>query len=326
MTTNREKITPNAFVRQGHSHPKRSLRPGTPHPVGRSSFQASSIFLPGEPHPRQAQPPARATARRGARYDVAFRVGNADVRAPAISLPQIDLTQPRWVSAALTLVLGFMLLMMWSSSIFTAGPATVHGNVRISADEINSMLGVSGKSIVQAVPSQIAANLRTAFPDLRSAVVQVGLPNRLSVTVVERTPLLAWTQNSTAVWIDADGVAFPPRGEVQGLVQVSADGSPTNVQNDPNAPGYDKKFIDPAMVQVILGLAPYNTSGTPMVYDPQYGIGWQDPHGWSVYFGQSTDDIDSKLIVYQAIVNSLTRQGTQPTLISLEYLDAPFYK
>ena len=30
--------------------------------------------------------------------------------------------------------------------------------------------------------------------------------------------------------------------------------------------------------------------------------------------------------VYQAIVDTLTSQGIQPSLISVEYLDAPFYK
>jgi len=63
-----------------------------------------------------------------------------------------------------------------------------------------------------------------------------------------------------------------------------------------------------------------------MVYDTTYGLGWQDAHGWQVYFGQNTDDIPMKLKVYQAIVDTLTNKGIRPTLISVEYLDAPFYK
>ena len=63
-----------------------------------------------------------------------------------------------------------------------------------------------------------------------------------------------------------------------------------------------------------------------MIYDPKYGMGWQDPHGWSVYFGQNTQDIAMKEKVYQAILDTITKQGIQPTLISVEYLDAPFYK
>ena len=80
------------------------------------------------------------------------------------------------------------------------------------------------------------------------------------------------------------------------------------------------------MVQAILTLAPKIPAGMPMIYDPNYGMGWQDARGWSVYFGQTTRDVPMKLVVYQSIVDSLTSQGIQPTLISVEYLDAPFYK
>ena len=39
-----------------------------------------------------------------------------------------------------------------------------------------------------------------------------------------------------------------------------------------------------------------------------------------------TQDIEMKKTVYQAIMDSFSRQGIQPTLISVAYLDAPFYK
>jgi hypothetical protein len=79
-------------------------------------------------------------------------------------------------------------------------------------------------------------------------------------------------------------------------------------------------------VQAIITLAPQIPPGAPMIYDPGYGMGWQDPRGWSVFFGQDTQDIEMKKNVYQAITDLLSRQGIQPTLISVAYLDAPFYK
>jgi len=63
-----------------------------------------------------------------------------------------------------------------------------------------------------------------------------------------------------------------------------------------------------------------------MIFDPVYGMGWQDPRGWTVYFGQDSQDIPMKTVVYNAIVDTLTQQGVQPSLISVEYLNAPFYK
>jgi cell division protein FtsQ len=183
-----------------------------------------------------------------------------------------------------------------------------------------------GEPIFKAVPAQIEANLHTAYSDLASIKVKVGFPNHITVDVVERMPVLAWYQNGVVTWIDASGVAFTPRGYVQGLIQVAATGAPTKIPLDTSHPIYDQKFITPEMVQAMTVLAQDVPAGMPMTFDPVYGMGWQDPRGWSVYFGQDAKDISMKKNVYQAIVDTLLLQGVQPTLISVEYLNAPFYK
>ena len=256
-------------------------------------------------------------------YDIAFSLGRADVRAPALTIPQMG---PRWISAALTVLLGFMLYTMWTASTFTVAAAEVRGNQRLVSEEVNAMLGLAGQPIFKAFPAQIETDLRTAFPDLASVKVHVSLPNHIIVDVVERTPILIWHQAGAVTWIDANGVAFMPRGEVQGLIQVASTGTPAKVQNDTTKLLFDQPFIAPEIVKAMVALSPYLPAGVSMTYDPQYGMGWQDPRGWSVYVGQSTQDIPMKLVVYQAIVDTFIRQGIQPTLISVEYLDAPFYK
>jgi len=256
-------------------------------------------------------------------YDLAFSLGRADVRAPALNIPQLG---PRWISAALTLLLGFMLYTMWTASTFTVSAAEVRGNQRLSSEDVNSMLGLAGQPIFKALPARIETNLRTAFPDLASVKVHVSLPNHIIVDVVERMPILVWYQAGAVTWIDANGVAFMPRGEVQGLIQVASTGTPPKVPSDTNKLLLDQPFIAPELVKAMVALSPYLPAGVSMTFDPQYGMGWQDPRGWSVYVGQSTQDIPMKLVVYQAIVDTFIRQGIQPTLINVEYLDAPFYK
>jgi cell division septal protein FtsQ len=219
-----------------------------------------------------------------------------------------------------------MLYTMWTASPFTVKTAEVRGNQRLGATEINAVLGVSGQPIFKAIPAQIEANLYTAYSDPESVKVRVLFPNRITVDVLERTPVLAWYQNGSVTWIDANGVAFTPHGEVPGLVQVAANGAPTQVPLDPALPLYTQKFIAPEMVQALLALAPVVPAGMPMIFDPQYGMGWQDPRGWTVYFGQNTKDIPMKKDVYNSIVDTLTLQGVQPSLISVAYLNAPFYK
>jgi hypothetical protein len=226
----------------------------------------------------------------------------------------------------MTLFLIFVLYTMWTASTFTVNTADLHGNLRLSTQEVNSMLGMIGQPVFKAIPAQLEASLRNAFSDLASVRVIVGLPNRISVYVVERNPLLAWTKDGVVQWIDSSGVAFPPRGDVQGLVTVTASGDPVQPTQDLTQPAYQHIYIDPAMVQALITMAPYVPAGMTMAFDRVYGMGWQDPRGWTVYFGQTTKDIPTKLSVYQAVVDTLTRQGIQPSLISVEYLNAPFYK
>ena len=327
----------------------------------RQAYRTGSVLLPVESHPATRRIPVssskgRKTAGNGSwsqskakkaqsqmgilkpvkqasgqnGYDFAFtlktgtgNLGRTTVHAPAFNLPQLG---PRWISAGLTLLLGLVLYTMLTSNSFIVKGADVSGNQRLDAAQVGDALGVTGQPIFNAIPSQIETNLRTAFPDLAGVTVKVGLPNRIYLSVVERTPILLWSQGDKITWIDSNGVSFMPRGNVPGLIPIAANGNPPQVSEDSNHSAYGQAFISPAMVQAILTLHPQVPAGSPMIYDPKYGMGWQDPRGWSVYFGQNTQDIPMKLKVYQAILDTITKQGIQPTLISVEYLDAPFYK
>lgn len=332
MTTLQKTSRAN-FVRQRRTSKTRPVRaPQQAGQTARKIYHSSSVYLPLEPRPisqrvkRNTQSiatgrPVKKMQRNG--YDIAFTLGRTDVRAPALILPQFG---SRWISAGLTLLLSFILFTMWTASTFTVMAAEVHGNQRLGATDVNAMLGMIGQPIFKAVPAQIEDNLRTAFPDLEYVKVRVGFPNHITVDVIERTPVIIWSQNGSNMMIDASGVAFPQRGDASSLVRVTANGTPEQVPPDPSLSIYDQKFIAPEIVQALTVLAPDVPAGMPMIFDPQYGMGWQDPRGWTVYFGQNTKDIPMKKVVYQAIVDTLTLQGVQPSLISVEYLNAPFYK
>ena len=258
-------------------------------------------------------------------YDSVLSLGRTTLRAPSISLPRLG---SRWASAALTLVLGLMVYTMWTANTFKVSAADVTGNERLQTADVTQMLGVVGQPIFTVIPSTIEQNLRTAFPDLKSVSVQVAFPNHIRVTVVERVPVLAWYQDGKTTWIDANGFSFTPRGDVPGLVQIAANSVPPTLAAPAGSqPSINEQaFISPDMVQAILTLAPQIPPGSPMIFDPNYGMGWQDGRGWSVYFGQTTQDMPMKLKVYQSILDTFSKQGTQPTLISVAYLDDPFYK
>jgi hypothetical protein len=55
-------------------------------------------------------------------------------------------------------------------------------------------------------------------------------------------------------------------------------------------------------------------------------MGWKDNRGWEVYFGQNSGEMTLKLRIYQALQDDLTKKGITPSLISVAYPDAPFYR
>ena len=65
---------------------------------------------------------------------------------------------------------------------------------------------------------------------------------------------------------------------------------------------------------------------TVLVYDSEHGLGWNDPNGWEVFFGDEDQEMDMKLLVYQALVEHLQSEGIQPAMISVEYVHAPYYR
>jgi len=331
MTTYKQTAPRAEFVRQRRpSRNPRQVRDTASrhtarHPAEAPARRASplaSLFLPVEPRvdPRRRQARTRAGTRN--HYEFTFSAANARVRTPGITLPQFN---PRWISAVLTAILVFALYTLWSSSTFIVNGAEISGNLRLGATEINASMHLVGKPIFAAVPAQIESALRADYPDLSSVHVSVAFPNRILIDIAERTPALAWYQNGAMAWVDASGVAFPPRGPAEGLINIVANGTPPQVPVE-GLPAYEQAYVPPEMVQALTKLYPYVPAGVPMVYDPQYGMGWQDPRGWRVFFGQTTDDIALKVQAYQAIVDALAREGRQATLISIAYLDAPFYK
>lgn len=259
------------------------------------------------------------------RYQAVLPLPGVHVRMPGIVMPRVTFGW-RWLSLFLSLAFGAAIYVAWTLPEFRAAAATVNGNQRIGADEINAVLDATGQPIFNLIPSDLETRLRLNYPELASVHVAVSLPNVLTVNVTERKPIILWQQNGGYTWIDDQGVAFRPRGAAENLVSVAALAAPAPglpSANDPLAP---LPFLSPDMIKAIQTLAPSLPAGVTMIFDPRYGLGWTDSRGWQVFFGSDAKDAALKLKVYQALVASLTQRGIYPALISVQYADAPYYR
>ena len=260
------------------------------------------------------------------RYDIAINNQGAEMRLP--SVPSFGIGW-RLLSGLLVISLGFIVYMLWYSPVFTVSTLDVAGLVRLTNEEINSVANVIGKSIILVNPSNLEQDLHTAFPELVNVSVNTEIPNKVVVNLSERKPVLTWQQDGQNFWIDADGVAFKPNGEggpsikVQGSELLSI--SPPDSENIEEE-GKPLQTLPVELVNAILTISQEAPENTPLVYDSKYGLGWQDPRGWQVYFGKGDDQVDMKLDVYNKTWKRLKKAGIRPALINVEHVHAPYYR
>lgn len=84
--------------------------------------------------------------------------------------------------------------------------------------------------------------------------------------------------------------------------------------------------IDPVVNNAIRKLSAMMPAGTTLVYNSKNGVGWNDPNGWNVYVGTDLSNLDQKLIVYRSVVAYVQQAHYKPSMISVEYVHAPYYR
>ena len=261
------------------------------------------------------------------RYQTVFSLPGVQIHMPTITMPRFEAGW-RLLSFMISLLLGMALYLAWTLPMFRINAAQVNGNQRIKTDEINAVLDIAGQPIFSLLPSELERRIRSNYPEVSSANVSLELPNAVSVQVVERQPVLLWQENNAYTWIDEDGIAFRPRG-VEGadkLISVNALAAPPHGQPTADDPLSPAPYIPEDMVRAIQFLAPKVPPDSKLTYDPHYGLGWVDSHGWQAYFGSDSKDMSTRWLVYQSLVNSLLQRGIYPVFISVQYSNAPYYR
>jgi len=257
------------------------------------------------------------------RYDVALNMPGVEMRLPAV--PQVSFSW-RIISFVLVAALGALLYHLWSSSLYRVEAAQINGLQRLNGADVNAVLDVRDEPIFTINPVELKDKLQKAFPEFSSVDVKIALPGELMVTVEERQPILAWQQDGRTELVDANGVSFPVREQnpVMPALVVEAHGSPQAIEQ-PMDGNTLQQFMPVEMVSAIVSMSGQAPKGTPLMYDPLRGLGWQDAQGWEVYFGD-TKNMDVKLKVYKAITDKLSKEGIQPVLISVEHAHLPYYR
>jgi len=343
------------FRRSDEIRRRRQVRHANPKPSRR---KRKSISMPSSPpvltrdaamgegwknDKRRKDKHAKGTRRR---YDVALNTQGAEIRLP--SLPRVHVGW-RAVSFVLASTLLFVLYQFWDSPNYRVDAAQVHGEHLLTSSQINEALGVTGEIIFTLDASTMAHDLVDKYKEISAVSVRLEFPQTVLVTVTECTPVLIWFQDGELNMVDEEGMTFPPRDEItlDGYPVVEASGAPPQlasdepVETEPILPDFEeladelslglpasgkaKQLLSKEMVAAILFMADKAPANSQLIYDPEHGLGWRDQGDWIVYLGD-IQDIEMKLHVYEAILQHLKEANTRPTLISVEFVHAPYYE
>jgi len=272
--------------------------------------------------PNVARPVRKPKRNARRRFNIALHMPRTDVRSISIPRPRVGW---RLLSFVLASLLGAAPYFAFERPELRVTEAELIGNQMLTQQEVNTVLNISGQPAFLLTPSDIETRLRLNYPELASVRVNVSLPNLVSVNVTERKPFIRWEQGGGYTWIAEDGIAFRPRGEMDGLISVVALSAPP-IEGGGSDPLTPALFISTEMVQALRGLAWHVPPGTPILYDKDYGFGWNDPRGWRVHFGIKASDVELKMRVYESMVDSLAQRGIRPAVINVMYPTAPYYR
>lgn len=272
----------------------------------------------------------------------------------SITLPQLPQIQFTWrtVSFFIVLFLSIGLYGLLTSATFRVEGVQVDGLKRIKPHDLLAVLGVDGKAAFLLNPGQLQETLLKNFPEFEKASVTLEFPAQVAVSVTERKPVLILQQSGRTDLLDAEGVAFPLRSDESGLelpilqaedplpgalVQVTiTETQKLDKEEGMLLPGLDPSplqesatngliKVSPELVKSIFTLFDYAPQGEPLIYTAKHGFGWKDSSDLIVYFGDASD-LEMKLKIYQAILQRVDEEGVRPEMISVEWVDAPYYR
>ncbi len=254
----------------------------------------------------------------------------------------------RVLSLLITGLLSYALFTAWSLPEYRISVIKVTGLQRLSEAEVLAKVNALGMHSFAVEPEKIRAEIAAAFPDFRDVTVKVGIPATLEINVSERQPMIAWKSRKATIWIDSEGYLIPPRGSSGEILAVQADSIPAyQIRSSIEDPGTLKvirdkplfkpnpsalaffavpKQIDGALLTATLQLNAWMPNEKTLLYQKQRGLGWKDTRGWDVFVGQKLEGINDKMVMYETIVRELEKQGVSPSMVSVEFLHAPYYR
>ena len=219
----------------------------------------------------------------------------------------------------------FGLLFLLAQPAFRPRHIEVVGTKHLTAAEVTGALNLPGdRNIFLLSQVELATRLQ-ALPWVRSASVNLSLPDRVSVTVTEWTPSAVLQVGETTYYLNDLGEVLDPAAEAGGLPVINRpDFGPA--KDGQHAVGSD---LLPMLVQLRAGFpSAFKISVTSFRLDRREVLSAQTDRGWTIIFGQmvTADDrasLEPKLAALRALSSRIDLVSAPIQYINLENPHAP---
>lgn len=288
--------------------------------------------------------PAMPKQTKGRQYNYAVGATGAEIRLPAISSINIGW---RFLSFFLGIFCLVGIYLLFNSAEFRVNQIQTSGLLRLTVADLDAVMKIQGESIIWMDASQVKQDLTIAFPELKDIQISVEFPNQVKISAFERQPVLLWQTEKQAYWMDQEGVLIPPRGDAGDLLTIQASAAPPMVASPQDLstsslqqiPEDGKtaqlsvaqlqgwgETVDPIMIDAAYQLISFLPPNSQILYNQTHGLGWKAEQGWDVYVGLTLSDINYKLNAYQALIEKFSKEGTNPSMVSIEFATRPYYR
>jgi hypothetical protein len=238
---------------------------------------------------------------------------NRKIQMPKEILQNLAITS-RWISLGLLAICVWALMLIGQTDSFYLSVIPVIGARSIPEEEIVEASGLAGIHIFSADPTNSAEQIQKV-PGVVSATVTLGWPNEVNIQIGEEIPVAIWVQAGKTFWINESGQLLPARSAVPGLLVI---------ESEQSEPAIDNEFVPESIRRGAFQLQKLRPNIDHLFYLPGTGLSYQDGRGWRVHFG-SGEDMDQKLVVYEAIVDDLLSRKLDISYISVKNQDKPYY-
>jgi len=232
-----------------------------------------------------------------------------------VRINPLQLLSWRAVSGMIVAGLSVVLYLFLTADAFYVSSVAIGGEKYLSREEIFRFSDVAQRHIFWIDAREVEERLEQV-PNIADAAVYVGWPpDMVQIVVTEREPALIWEQG-VRVWVDVNGIVMKQREDRPELLRIVATSAEEPLDVGVRIP---QTIVDGA-----LQLRQRHPNIDVLTYDPLKGLGYRDGGGWTVWFGDG-NEIDTKLLVYYRVVDTIKSRNIQPGDIYMNEPDRPVY-